>query len=771
VVLRAVGSNPIILPGTPAHGRSFFSVYRSSCLLNGSLNESGTGNNETEFPLNLNMLSLDKTFQFMFSRKSLPVLIAIVIAGILIAFNTLGNSNPPTKYEKIFVQVGEMLEEAHYSPQKIDDNFSKEIFQKFLFNLDPDKNIFLQSDIKDLKKYETKIDDELHGAPIQFFPAANTIYQKRLAEVSNLYKDILANPFNFSVDETVVIDGEKLDYPANEAARKDAWRKRMKYLTLERYADLLDARDQNKGTEGFVVKTDAELEKEAREKVIKIMGRSFDRLNNKFTEEERFNMLVNTITTSMDPHTTFFPPVEKRYFNEQMSGRFFGIGASLRSDDGNIKIATLVTGSPAWKSQQVLVGDVVMKVAQGAEEPTDITGFDTEDAVKLIRGNKGTEVRLTLKKSDGSVKTVSLIREEIVTDETFAKSAIINENGKKIGYIFLPEFYADWERPNGARSAMDVAREIIKLKEQNIDGIIMDLRNNGGGSLYDVVQMVGFFIDEGPIVQVKDRDGNPNVLRDRDKTVLYDGPLAVMVNEFSASASEIFAAAIQDYNRGVIIGSTSTYGKGTVQRNIGLEGNSGLLANNTQELGSVKLTLQKFYRINGGSTQLKGVTPDIVIPDQLEYLKYREKDNPDALPWDEIKKTDYNSSKPLYDMNTIRTASLDRINANQSFKAIRESSAWFARINDKEFSLNLVKYRAEQKQVKETYKQIESINKTNPELELVLIPNDEKKLSVDNDKLERRKQWAKNLGKDIYLNESVNVMNDMIRQTVLVKNN
>jgi len=415
------------------------------------------------------------------------------------------------------------------------------------------------------------------------------------------------------------------------------------------------------------------------------------------------------------------------------------------------------------------VGDAVMKVAQGAEEPVDLAGFDVEDAVKLIRGKKGTEVRLTLKKVDGSVKTVTMMRDEIVTEETFAKSAIINENGKKIGYIWLPEFYADWERPNGARSAMDVAREIIKLKEQNIDGIIMDLRNNGGGSLYDVVQMVGFFIDEGPIVQVKDREGNPNVLRDRDKTVLYDGPLAVMVNEFSASASEIFAAAIQDYNRGVIIGSTSTYGKGTVQRNIGLEGNSGLMASNTQELGTVKLTLQKFYRINGGSTQLKGVTPDIVIPDQLEYLKYREKDNPDALPWDEIKKADYISSKSYYDLSTIRSASLGRISSNQSFNAIKESTNWLSKINDKEYSLKLEKYRAEQKQIKATLKQIDDINKTTPELELAMIPNDEKKLSADNDKLERRKQWMKNLSKDIYLNESVNVMNDMIRQTSLVK--
>jgi len=720
---------------------------------------------------------LGKTLQYMFNKRSLPVLLAFAVVGILIAFNSSGLDNPPTKYEKIFKQVAEMLEDNHYSPQKIDDKFSKAIFKKFLSNLDPDKNIFLQSDIRELKKYESLIDDELHGAPIQFFAATNTLYQKRLAEVSVYYKEILANPFSYATDETVVVDGDKLDWAASETVRKDNWRKKLKYLSLERYADLLDSREQNKTTEGYVVKTDAELEKDARNKVSAAMTRTFDRLKIKFNEEERFNMLVNTITSTMDPHTTFFPPVEKRYFDEQMSGRFYGIGASLKAEDGSIKINTLVTGSPAWKSQQITVGDVVMKVGQGSEEPLDLTGYDVEDAVKVIRGKKNTEVRLFLKKGDGTVKTVSLIRDEIVTDETFARSLIINENSKRIGYIFLPEFYADWERPNGARSAMDVAKEIIKLREQNIDGIIMDLRNNGGGSLYDVVQMVGFFIEDGPIVQVKDRDGNPNILRDRDKTVLYDGPLAVMVNEFSASASEIFAAAIQDYNRGIIIGSSSTYGKGTVQRNISLEGNSigeFVSGNNggagQTELGTVKLTLQKFYRISGGSTQLKGVTPDIVIPDQFEYLKYREKDNPDALPWDEIQKAAFNPSKTWYSGSAVKQMSGERINSSPSFMAIKETVAKLEKMNDKVYSLNMAKYRADQKEIKTAIKKIEEVNKANlHELNLSLLPNDEKKLAGDNDKLERRKQWMKSLTKDIYLDESVKVMDDMIRQTAIAK--
>jgi carboxyl-terminal processing protease len=714
----------------------------------------------------------EKFLQFMMSKKSIPLVLAVVVAGLLIAFSSLGNINPPTKYEKIFQEVAEMLEQAHYSPHKIDDAFSKDIFQKFIKELDPDKNIFLQSDINALKKYEARIDDELHGASIEFFTAINAIYLKRLAEMNVYPKEILATPMNFLIDESINLNTDKLAFPLSVESRKNAWRKKLKYLCLERYADLLTSREQNKTTKEYVIKTDAQLEKDARESVMKIINRNFDRLNNKFTEEEKFNVLVNTITSSMDPHTNFFPPIEKRYFDEQMSGHFYGIGASLRNEDGNIKIATLVTGSPAWKSKQVQVGDIVLKVAQGSSEPVDLTGFDTEDAVKLIRGKLGTEVRLTLKKTDGSTKIIILIRDEIVTEETFARSLVVDSNNKKIGFIYLPEFYADWERPNGARCAIDVAKEIIKLKEQNVQGIIIDLRNNGGGSLYDVVQMVGYFIQDGPIVQVKDRDGNPNILRDRDKSIMFDGPLAIMVNEFSASASEIFAAAIQDYKRGIIIGSTSTYGKGTVQRIIPLEGSNNILSNNNQDLGTVKLTLQKFYRINGGSTQLRGVTPDIVIPDQLEYLKYREKDNPDALQWDEIQKATYTTYKPFYDVKAIKANSLQRIQSNTTFKAIKEGTSWLEKVNDKEYSLNLLKYNEEQKQLKVILKKMDDTSKLAKPLDISMLPIDIKRLSEDKDtnKLERRKQWMKSLTKDNYLKESINVVIDMINLSTVAKN-
>ena len=703
--------------------------------------------------------------------KRLPILILMIVAGSFLAFQTMGTGtkNPPNKYEEILRLVGQMLVQAHFSPQDINDDFSKKIFTKYINDLDPEKNMFLVSDIESLKKrFGTKIDEEIKGAPVEFFLAAGKTFNTRMEEASIVSNEILAKPFDFTIDEDVMLDGEKLDHPASSAEMKERWRKKLKFLTLERYADLLDTREKNKGKEGFVSKSDADLEKEAREKVKKITERLFERYRLKFNDDDKFNVFVNAITNTMDPHTEFFPPVDKRYFDEEMSGRFYGIGAQLQYDEGNIKVTSIVAGAPAWKSGELKPGDLIQKVAQGKEEPTDLTGYSVTDAVKLIRGKKGTEVKLTVKKGDGSLKVISLIRDEIVQDETFARSAIVKSGNAKIGYIFLPEFYADFENPNGNRSYLDVQKEVIKLKEQEVDGIVIDLRNNGGGSLYDVVQMAGLFIEDGPIVQVKAREDKPTVLKDKDKSVLYSGPLAVMVNEFSASASEIFAAAIQDYGRGVVIGSTSTYGKGTVQRNIGLDPETGFSMANS-DLGTVKLTLQKFYRINGGSTQLRGVTSDIVLPDQLEHLKVREKDNPDALPWDEINKSPYSAWNAGYDLKVIQQLSQQRLENDPTFKLIKENTEWLSNQNDRKYSLQLEKYRKDQKQVRATFAQNESLMKLKNENSISPLPGETNKWGDDKNKQERFNQWLTNLRKDIYLDQAVKVMNDVINQQNLVK--
>ncbi|MDX1935490.1 MAG: carboxy terminal-processing peptidase [Flavihumibacter sp.] len=707
----------------------------------------------------------------MFSRRSLPFLLLVLGAAVFIGFRSMGNrtSNPPSKYERILHSVGQVLVQGHYSPKDINDQFSKDIFKKYLVALDQDKSIFLASDIEELKKYETKIDDEVLGGPVTFVPAISAVFTKRVPQAEAIAKEYLSKPFDFSKDESLMVDPDKRDFVKNEAELKEFWRKRLKYLVLDRYVDLLENQEKNKGKVGFVKKSNEELEKEARDRVIKIMDRMFNRYKLKFSEDDRFNLYVNTITSAMDPHTNFFPPVDKRYFDEEMSGEFYGIGASLREEDGVIKIASILTGSPAYRSGELTVGDVVVKVAQGEQEPVDLTGYIVTDAVKIIRGKKGTEVRLTIRKVDGSSKVVKLVREKIIQDEVYARSTIVNNGKSKIGFISLPEFYANFDDPNGRRCADDVAKEIVKLKEEKVEGIVLDLRNNGGGSLYDVVRMVGLFVEDGPIVQVKDRDGKPQILRDRDKTVLYDGPLTVMVNEFSASASEIFAAAIQDYKRGIVIGSTSTFGKGTVQRQISLD-REGAMFNPTSDMGSIKLTLQKFYRINGGSTQLRGVSSDIVLPDLYEFSDLREKDDPDALPWDEIQKADYNTWKAEFDLNVVKANSQARITTNPTFNLIKTNTEWLSKQSENLVYLSLDKYRDEKKKRSATVKQLESLNKLNKELEVKPLPAEANRYANDKDRDDRFKAWMKGLGNDIYLEETVNIMTDMINQRNLAMN-
>lgn len=709
-------------------------------------------------------LMTNKIIKFMLSKKVWPLLV-LVIAGSLLfwAFKARSTEEPTlAKQQRLLTAIGQILESRHYSPKAIDDAFSKQVFTKYMSSLDPDKDIFTQPDIDELKKYETTIDDEINGAAIQFFPAAGVLYKKRLDEAVSDYTTVLAKPFDFSTNESAQLDGEKLNYPANDAAKMDTWRKRAKFLTLERYSELLNYRDKNKGVDSIARKTNQQLEGEARAKVLTALNKIYTRIKLRFTEEEQFNSFVNTITDLMDPHTEYFAPVEKRGFDEEMSGHFFGIGAQLKEEDNTIKIATLIPGSPAWKSQKVQVNDIILKVAQGSGEPIDIAGYDVTDVVKIIRGTKGTEVRLTMKKADGTIQVISLIRDEIVQDEQFARSVVAKVGAKKIGYIFLPEFYADFENPNGARCSQDVKHEIEKLKKENIDGIVLDLRNNGGGSLYEVVQMVGLFIKTGPVVQVKDREGAPTTLSDNEGSVLYDGPLTVMVNEMSASASEIFAAAIQDYKRGLIIGSTSTYGKGTVQKNLPL-GKPIDMTTGATEYGALKLTFEKFYRINGNSTQLKGVTPDIILPDQYDYIKFREKDQPSALPWDQIQQSTYAVWNSSFDWAPIEQKAEQRVAQNPAFSTIKNNTDWLSKNVDKEYELNIDKYKQEQTAVRDKVRQNDSMTKLRQPMDIQPVDSDKDKFFNNPDKAkgERYKDWLKGVQTDIYINETLNIVGDI----------
>ncbi len=689
---------------------------------------------------------------------------AFLSIGLLTIFisATPLNDDPPNKNETILRYVGAMLEQGHYSPKKIDDNFSKEIFSEFLKRLDPSKRILLEKDVARLRKYETMIDDEIHGSPLAFFAAADEIYKNRIVEAEEIYKQYIEKPFEFTKDDILELDADKVDFASNDSERKERWRKYLKWQTLDRYIDAQETQEKNKDKKDFVVKSDQELEKEARAKVKKAMDKYFDRLRNKFDENQRFAMLVNTITNEMDPHTDFFPPVEKRSFDERLSGRFFGIGALLQQEDDKIKIKSVTTGGPAWKSGEIQANDFIVKVAQATGEAEDITGYTTDDAVKLIRGAEGSEVKITVQKPDGTLKTVSMIRAELKLDETFARSVIINSGKHKIGLIDLPAFYADFQRPQAARCSQDVAKEVARLKAEGVDGIILDIRDNGGGSLQEVVNMVGLFIKTGPVVQIRDRAGRPSQMGDNDPSVLYDGPLVVMVNERSASASEIFASAIQDYKRGVVVGSSSTFGKGTVQRAFPVGGNG--TGSGAGDLGAVHLTLQKYYRVDGGATQLKGVESDIVLPGLYEAYKVREKDSPNALVWDEMPKASYQTWTYAPDLVALQQKSAERLTTNDVFKQIKDNTNVLADNRKTARSLEIQKYKAQQKEVRDISTKVRNLTQLKEDLSVANLASDIEAINSDSLKKDRNDFWVKYLKKDVYLGETLNIMNDVIQQ-------
>ena len=697
----------------------------------------------------------------------------IIIGAVLFAFKTTEKQNgesPEIRHRKLLSTIGYLLETEHYSPRKIDDDFSKDVFKEYLKALDPEKNIFLQSDINALRVYETKLDDEIHGEPILFEPASSVIYEKRLVEARKIFEKVVQSPFDFNIDDSVLLDVDVKLAPANENERYTYWYQILKYKALDRFVNLTEEREKNKTKEKFVIKADSTLEREARASVKKEYLKRFERLEKTFDKEKRFELFLNTITGLMDPHTDYMAPVEKRSFTEQMSGTFYGIGAQLTQDDNGIKIASIQPGGAAWKSGQLVMNDVIVKVAQGAEEPVDVTGYETTDAVKLIRGNLGTEVRLTIRKPDGSYKIVALKREKIVLDEGFARSAIIQKGADKYGYILLPDFYADFEREDGARCARDVAREIEKLKLEKVKGIAIDVRYNGGGSLYEVVQMAGLFIDQGPMVQIRNKEGRSQILADEVPGTIYNGPLVVMVNEFSASASEIFAGAIQDYKRGIVMGSTSTYGKGTVQRNVPFGKPLDDLGIQT-EYGAVKLTFQKFYRVTGSSTQRKGVVPDVILPDEYEFLKYREKDNESSLPWDEMERAKFQVWPNNSAIAAIAAKANDKIANDTSMIAFKKTLAWVSTQMDRPVHLKLDKYIAFRKQLQSTMIQNDNRLKLKDSMQVTALKADYNKFynNPDKTKQDRYQAWLKVIAKDAQINEASKLLGEFFAQNWVAK--
>lgn len=710
--------------------------------------------------------------RFMRNKILIPALIITALAAFF-SFRKGANATDTEKHSKLIVEtVYKALQSSHFSAKDVNDSFSSHVYHVLLDRMDYDKRFLTQKDIDILSKYEYKIDDQIKSGSIEFFNKFTELYDKGIVETEKYYKEILSKPFDFSKEEQYVAADEKSAYPADNAALKERWRQYLKYRVLAQYTDLKKAQDKrvaDKDTSLKTVKTNAELEADARDKVKKNIESYYKRLN-KLDDNQRFAAFMNSVTNTYDPHTDYFPPEDKKRFDEMMSGSFFGIGARLQNKDGKITIESIITGSPCWKQGELKAGDEIIKVAQGDAEPVDIQGFETEDAVKLIRGPKGTEVRLTVKTISGATKVIPIIRGEVLIEETFAKSAIINTGAGNIGYIYLPEFYAPFNATSGRHSAEDVAIEVMKLKNAKVDGIILDLRYNGGGSLNDVVNMSGLFIDEGPIVQVKSSNSAPATLEDRQPGTLYDGPMAIMVNHGSASASEILAAAMQDYKRAIIVGSR-TFGKGTVQKVVSLDDFLKLTDKAGDEpIGSLKLTIQKFYRVNGGSTQLKGVTPDIELADPYNHIDIGERKEKSALKWDEIPAAKYAPVANPVNVSKLAALSKARTANNETFKLIEETALRMKeQEDDKTFSLNEAKYNAELNEANELNDRMKALSEKSTSLTIVNPKEDLPKINMDSSNIKKNEEWLKALQKDVQLAETVNILKDMAGMDVNVK--
>lgn len=694
-----------------------------------------------------------------------------MLAFVLTGWRFAGNDKD--KEELLMRLVMQCLSHSHYTDLDVNDSFSEKIYELYLDRLDYNHRFFLREDVDKLEKYRDKIDDQIRTGRDDFFDLSVDLYEKRIKEAKNYYEDLLSRPFDFDVDEEIETDAEKLPYAANKDELKERWRKSLKYQVMTRVLSEMDSQEKalekakEKEEAGEEVeempeqKDFATLEAEAREKVLKSHEDWFKRLS-RLDEEDMFSSYMNAVVNVFDPHTTYFPPADKENFDIKMSGKLEGIGATLEEREGYIRVVRIVPGSACWKQGDLKEGFSILKVAQGEDEPVDVIDMPLDEAVQLIRGPKGTEVRLTVKDLEGETFIIPIVRDVVVLDETFAKSSILEKDDMKIGFIHLPKFYADFNDRGGRFCSVDVAAEIAKLKSENVDGIVLDLRNNGGGSLQDVVNMTGLFIEEGPIVQIKGRDNAPMVMKDRDSRVQYDGPLVLLVNQYSASASEIMAAAIQDYRRGVIVG-TPTFGKGTVQRFFDLDRLIGPDQANLAPLGSIKLTTQKFYRVNGGATQLKGVTPDIVLPGTYTYIPVGEQEQEYPMEWDEIRPANYQlwhySSD---DMEVLKQKSRERVSNSQIFDMIDENARRLKRLRDDSTDpLNFAAYKAERKQRQEESERYKDMATKIEGLTIRPTEADAPGMEEDESKKARFEEWQKSLEKDSYLEEALHVIGDL----------
>ena len=671
-------------------------------------------------------------------------ILSLAIFGFTLKKNKLSD---PDKEKVLLEIVKYVVEKGHYNSIDLDDNFSVKIFDDFISKLDPQKRFFTVNDIRQLNRYKYKIDDQIKNYQLEFFEETYKTYNQRVSDAKLFVDKVFETDFDFSEDEFIDLNNDSIPFSFGKNQLFERWRKQIKYSVL----DIVTQRYSSDSLDFNEIKTNAIS-------TVKKNTNDFFDYANELDRDDWFSVFVNSFVSQFDPHTFYFKPDDKEKFDVSISGKFDGIGARLSRADGNVKIVDVIIGGPVWRDKLLDVGDVILAVGQGDDELVSIYGMKLDDSIKLIKGPAGTVVTLRVKKIDGQIQDVKIKRDEVELEETFAKSTVISKNDNNYGYISLPKFYADFDNYKNRNSANDVKNEIIKLKNNGIQGLILDLRNNGGGSLQTVVEMTGLFIEKGPVVQVKSIGNRKKVLYDRDPQVYWDGPLVLLINEMSASASEIISAALQDYNRAIIIGSEKSFGKGTVQNIIDL---NRFISNTNYDMGALKVTTDIFYRINGESVQLEGVQSDIIIPDSYMYIFNGERDEKNPIKWDKIGPATYTKWNKYNDkFNYVKDQINKKLDQNKLINNIYDRAEWIRnQQNQKNVPLNIIEYKKYQKNQKQKASQFDNISKYQNELSFKLLKAEKPFINANRELFEARAKWHESLSKDIFIDQAVNALN------------
>jgi carboxyl-terminal processing protease len=694
---------------------------------------------------------------------------AYIVFAVVVGFYLLTAISIPSKKEfvsndkdRLLIElISHVIQRGHFNVKSLNDDMSEQIFHTYLESIDGQKRYFLQSDYREFAKYMYRIDDQLRELDLTFFDLTYQRLILRMKEVESLYASLLSRPFDFEKKESFDMDYEKQLFPLSQNSRTEKWRKQLKLSTLSVLYDKVQEAEkkEEESTAEYVSPSWVVLEEEARTTTRENMEDYFDLMND-LERKDWFDIYLNAFVLQFDPHTNYFNPDDKDRFDMNMSGKFEGIGARLSKRDQAIKVVDIIVGGPLWRDQLMEVGDEIQLVRQEKGDAVDIRSMRLDDAIKLIKGPKGSTVHLTIKKVDGTIETVPVKRDLVVLEESYARSSVIGRLDQKYGLIHLPKFYVDFKSYKERNAAHDVEQEVINLKEAGVEGLIIDLRNNGGGSLQTVVDIAGLFIDKGPIVQVKSTVSKTEVLRDRDDKTLWDGPMVILVNELSASASEILAAALQDYERAIVLGSKQTFGKGTVQNVVDL---NRFLSNSTYgNLGALKITTDKFYRINGGSTQLEGVKSDVITPDRYSYVDIGERDEDNPMSWDQIPPLIYTKWHGYLNYDEVIKQSQDRVNNHPIFKLVdKDAKRIEQRQNDKSIALNYQEYVSELEADRTYADQFDAVKEYNNNLEFTIAPAEQERITEDNIFREKRERWFSDLTGDFYVEEAVNILDEL----------